>query len=382
MFPPSNALEYREFFRLLIEVSLFVKAVDPGLTLEQVLEVAARLNVSPGPLRDAFRDARANRLGDRYEYVAKRALIKALPPLTQVHPFQPIPGIDRHAALSVLRDYIAGEVNSRGVYESRLSVDALIRAAETAGVPENDIRRELEICRFQGIYKVKDGWIQGSDIYLFSPPQIDPEAASERQEEALERAFPLISSLLSSPQGDQETPPQMTHPSANHLAKAPMQAVRRVFVSHSTEIPDQGVAKDFIKRVLVSGIGISKEQIFFSSEKGSIPPGKYYIPYIREQLQSAEVVIALITPKFYGSAFCMCELGAAWSSVPDGLVPILNGIGYDQMKGVLGGMQALLATKREDLNELRDHLTRVLALTPTRHNHWEEERDEFMRVHI
>ena len=161
-----------------------------------------------------------------------------------------------------------------------------------------------------------------------------------------------------------------------------MQAAKRVFVSHSTELPDQKVVKDFIKRVLVSGIGIPKDQIFFSSDKSAIPPGKYYIPYMREQLQNAKVVIAWITPNFYGSAFCMCELGAAWSSIPDGLVPILsNGIDYDQMRGILSGMQAYRATKK-DLNELRDHLIKVLGLTATGNNDWEEERDEFMNADI
>ena len=66
-------------------------------------------------------------------------------------------------------------------------------------------------------------------------------------------------------------------------------------------------------RLLESGIGVPPKDIFCTALKGQgIKPGADFKESIREQLGDATCVIAVITPRFYTSAFCMCELGGAW----------------------------------------------------------------------
>lgn len=43
-----------------------------------------------------------------------------------------------------------------------------------------------------------------------------------------------------------------------------------------------------------------------------MPSGVDFVDYMREELTGAQLVLQLITPSFFESAFCLCELGAQW----------------------------------------------------------------------
>lgn len=87
-------------------------------------------------------------------------------------------------------------------------------------------------------------------------------------------------------------------------------ATAKLFISHAAS--DKPLVKAFVD-LLEGGIGVHPSEIFCSSLKGQgIKPGVDFKASIREHLDGATCVIALVSENFYGSAFCMCELGGVW----------------------------------------------------------------------
>jgi TIR domain len=95
-------------------------------------------------------------------------------------------------------------------------------------------------------------------------------------------------------------------------------------------------------QLIEGGIGIRSDQIFCSSlEEQGIPPGVDFKSFIKEKLGEAKVVIALVSPQYYGSAFCMCELGATWALTKSCIPLIVPPVTCSDLRGGLFGSQAL-----------------------------------------
>jgi hypothetical protein len=146
-------------------------------------------------------------------------------------------------------------------------------------------------------------------------------------------------------------------------------------VSHASE--DQKLVDAFVD-LLESGAGVSAESVFCSSRKGqSIKPGSDFTEVIRKRLESATCVIAIVSEAFYSSAYCLCELGAAW--VQDKFLPVLvPTFNSTALKAVLAGRQACRIDQSHDLDELRDEIGKALELRPTKTPRWNTRRDAFL----
>lgn len=59
-------------------------------------------------------------------------------------------------------------------------------------------------------------------------------------------------------------------------------------------------------------MGIGREQIFCTSESGTLRPGTDFISCIKQAMKDCSVVIPLISENYMKSNFCFMELGAAW----------------------------------------------------------------------
>lgn len=180
------------------------------------------------------------------------------------------------------------------------------------------------------------------------------------------------------------SPPKITPVSSGEPAALPTTMGDQVFVSHSSR--DAPKITGFVREILESGLGIHPTKIFcISNADQGIPPGEYFIPYIRTKVQDAASVIALITPEFFASPFCMCELGAAWAMKEKSFLPILWGVTYAQLVAVLQGMQVLNLSAdvaKTSLNQLRDELNKRLLLPQLSTMRWESARDRFTAEYI
>lgn len=151
-----------------------------------------------------------------------------------------------------------------------------------------------------------------------------------------------------------------------------------LFLSHA--VADAPVTRAFVN-LLESGIGVPPKNIFCTSNKGQgIRPGFEFKASIRENLDDATIVIALISENYYNSPFCMCELGGSWLQAKDFIPILIPPIRFGDMKAVLVGLQALRIQTAEDLDELRDELSDRLGFKPLPTPRWNEKRDEFLKA--
>ena len=174
----------------------------------------------------------------------------------------------------------------------------------------------------------------------------------------------------------QEIPDPQTNKSRSATKRTEQEGESlKIFISHAST--DKALI-DSLVDLLQTGLNIREENILCTSLEGmGIPPGKNFVTFLREQLAGQIFVIAVITENYYKSAFCLCELGAAWIK-DDDLFPILvPPLDYKDLQAVLFGMQVAKINKREDLNRLKDKLT-TLMLSSGSTGRWEGKRDAFL----
>jgi uncharacterized SAM-dependent methyltransferase len=96
--------------------------------------------------------------------------------------------------------------------------------------------------------------------------------------------------------------------------------VTKVFLSHSSE--DITVVAQFV-HLLEDGIGLERTEIRCSSLQGyGLPLGSPFRDAIRDDIEAADAVLALVSPSFIKSAYCMGEIGIAWG-LRKQLIPLL-----------------------------------------------------------
>ena len=151
----------------------------------------------------------------------------------------------------------------------------------------------------------------------------------------------------------------------------------KLFISHAAS--DQSLVNIFADLV-ESGIGVSPFDIFCSSRKGQgVPPGDGFMPSIGAHLDEATCVIALITPNFYGSGFCMCELGVVWIQAKSFIPILVPPLEVGDLKAVLAGLQVLKIGDKADLDELRDEIVKRISIPMLPTPRWNERRDAFLK---
>lgn len=148
-----------------------------------------------------------------------------------------------------------------------------------------------------------------------------------------------------------------------------------LFISHATD--DKPLIDAFVD-LLQTGMDIRQDAIFCSSLQGhGIPEGTNFIEWIKSKLNKANFVISVITPRYYESAFCFCELGATWALGSNFFPILVPPIDYGNMKAVLVGIQSGPIDSKDLLNNLRDRLI-ASGLQAGSTAKWESKRDTFL----
>ncbi|WP_158231016.1 toll/interleukin-1 receptor domain-containing protein [Rhodopirellula bahusiensis] len=152
-------------------------------------------------------------------------------------------------------------------------------------------------------------------------------------------------------------------------------STKEVFVSHAAA--DELLVDAFVD-LLETGLGLRADRIFCSSLDGmGIPSGKNFKDYIRTEIESPKVVILMLSPNYFASQFCLCELGAAWI-LAHAVIPILiPPSDFHDMKAVLSGVQGRRIAENSDLSEIRDELVVTLGLEQ-KTARWEAKKRQFI----
>ena len=149
----------------------------------------------------------------------------------------------------------------------------------------------------------------------------------------------------------------------------------RLFVSHAAA--DKSLADWFVDLVAVGGC-VEPNTIFCSSLEGlGIPPGSNFVNLIRETLADTEVVVALLTPNYLSSQFCLCELGATWVLGHELVPVVVPPVQFSDLEGVLTGVQASRITEGDDLTDIVTSIAKELG-TEVKYARWEAKRNQYL----
>ncbi|MBX4163363.1 toll/interleukin-1 receptor domain-containing protein [Priestia megaterium] len=150
---------------------------------------------------------------------------------------------------------------------------------------------------------------------------------------------------------------------------------KKIFISHA--VKDKELVETFVDDLLNSGMDISSRDIFCSSLSGmGIPSGKNFVEYIKEQIQSPEVVIVFFSKAYINSQFCMSELGATWVLAHNMLPVIIPPLTHDDIKGVLTGIQVDRINDGTELTRFMEGLKDIFQIDIS-FSKWERKRTQF-----
>jgi hypothetical protein len=131
-----------------------------------------------------------------------------------------------------------------------------------------------------------------------------------------------------------------------------------VFVSYAAE--DERLTNRFIE-LLKLGVGVSHDQIFCTANRGTIANGEPFPGEIWAALNSADLVLAIVSPAYQRSEFCLGEAGAAMSRQKSGearfmllIVPPTSS--SDLANGVFAGLQYGEILNSASLSEIYEWL--------------------------
>jgi hypothetical protein len=132
-----------------------------------------------------------------------------------------------------------------------------------------------------------------------------------------------------------------------------------IFISHAAV--DADLAEHLVN-LLDSGAGVPADEIFCSSAAGNVPNSELFVEHILGKLNTADLVVAIISRAYLNSRFCLAEVGAALVRKIDGkakfyslIVPPLT---FSELDGALYGRQAGKIIDRPALSELREAIMR------------------------
>jgi len=127
--------------------------------------------------------------------------------------------------------------------------------------------------------------------------------------------------------------------------------VPRVFLSHAAV--DKPLIDD-LKTMLQRAIGVQPSEFFYSSGRGTgVPAGENFVEYIRSMMVDSTFVVAVITPAFRNSEFCLAELGAVWLAADKDFYPVcVPAVDRGELKATLTGIQVERIDERATLADL------------------------------
>src|SRR3954454_8688962 len=152
----------------------------------------------------------------------------------------------------------------------------------------------------------------------------------------------------------------ITASSAVASAKAFVDPVISVFISHSHQ------DADLVKRLIVllrSALNLPSSQIRATSVDGfRLPGGANTTEQLRVEVQSAKVLVGVISRASLSSAYVTFELGARWGSGKP-MIPLLApDVGPDLLAGPLQGINALSCQSSAQLHQFVEEMARHLSV--------------------
>lgn len=137
---------------------------------------------------------------------------------------------------------------------------------------------------------------------------------------------------------------------------------RRLFLSHATT--DRELVEAF-ENLLSKVTGTTSSDIFVSSLEGQgVPKGGNFVDDIRQEVTDADAVIALISPAYLDSPFCMAELGAAWALGTKRFPVVVPPATFADVDATQLGLTAIALSDSDQLDQMMADLNDAIGTKP------------------
>lgn len=143
----------------------------------------------------------------------------------------------------------------------------------------------------------------------------------------------------------------------------------KVFISHAST--DKVVIREFIDNILKNGLGLNDNNIVCTTfEWTTVEPGNSIPEYIKDNIESASVVLAMVSKAYQKSAVCQNEVGAAWALGNRPISVVLPDADFNELGWLFKLDKAIKINNSDSLNLLQETLCDRLGLKIMTSLHW------------
>jgi len=154
-----------------------------------------------------------------------------------------------------------------------------------------------------------------------------------------------------------------------------------VFISHSSK--DILYIQPFKDIILKEALGLRDENIICTSfESTGVEPGENIPEYIRDNIDSANVFLSMVSPNYKMSEVCLNEVGAAWALGKFLIQVVLPGEGedYKNLGWLLNLDKATRINNGDMLDSLAEKICKELGMSMPTPKHWNPSRERFLHA--
>jgi len=134
-----------------------------------------------------------------------------------------------------------------------------------------------------------------------------------------------------------------------------------VFISHSSE--NKELIHEFIVHILKDGLGLIDDNIICTSfEWTTVSIGENIPKYIQDNIEKADVVLAMVSKEYKNSEVCQNEVGAAWALNNRPISIVLPNASFKELGWLFNLDKATKINDEDCLNHLQKDLCERLDL--------------------
>lgn len=150
----------------------------------------------------------------------------------------------------------------------------------------------------------------------------------------------------------------------------------KLFISHSSE--DKEIVDLFKNIILNAGLGIKDSDIAYTSAvETGVPTDNNIQQYIKDNIQSCEVVFFMVSENYKSSEVCLNEMGAAWALNKPIKPFLLNDVPFDTIGWLYKLNLCAKINDDERLDELKDDIESKCGCH-TKTSVWNRNKKEFI----
>ena len=151
-----------------------------------------------------------------------------------------------------------------------------------------------------------------------------------------------------------------------------------IFISHASK--DKSLVTLFVDRILRLGLEVKTDSIFCTSLEGmDIKNGTDFRSQIQDALQTARLIILIVTPNYKASEVCQNEMGATWASGKRVVPLIVEPINYKSVGVLMEPLQIPKISDATAFSKLKDDITQELGITSTKTDMWDTAKAGFLK---